>query len=141
MAYVDKTLELSDGQAVTADAASTNIIDMTAAGLNSGIGEPLYLAVTVQVAPDATTGDETYQVTLQGDDNTGFSSPNTLASFPIPRTAKVGDVFFAPLPSTNERYIRAFYDVGGTTPTITLNAFITNQEPGVWVAREAFTGV
>lgn len=141
MAYVDKTLELSDGQAITADAASTNLIDMGAAGLNLGVGEPLFFVVTVQVAPDATTGDETYQATLQGDDNTGFSSANTLASFPIPRTAKVGDVFYAPLPSTNERYIRGYFDVGGTTPTITVNAFITNQEPGVWTARDAVTGV
>jgi len=136
--FVDKTLELSDAQALTATAVSTNVIDL-GSDADVGIGQPLYLVTTVQVAPDATTGDETYQVTLQSGPNA--TPTEVAASFAIPRTAKVGDVFAAPLPSRNERYLRVNYVLGGTTPSITLNAFVSSEEPAVWISQNAVTGV
>ena len=51
---LDNQLVLSDAQALTATAASTNVLDLKAAGLY-GNGEPLALVVWVDVAADGTT--------------------------------------------------------------------------------------
>lgn len=129
--FVDKTLEFSDGQALTATAVSTNVIDL-GADLDIGVGQPVFLVVTVQVAPDATTGDETYGVELQS--GSSATPTDVIAKFAIPRTAKVGDVFGAPVSLRNERYLSLNYPLGGTTPSITVNAFLTSEEPAVWRA-------
>ena len=47
MAIFDAMLEFSDNQPVTATAISTNSLDMQAADLEMGAGEPLYLNVRV----------------------------------------------------------------------------------------------
>lgn len=47
MAIFDAMFEFSDNQAITGDAASTNILDWTQADLEMGTGEPVYLNVRV----------------------------------------------------------------------------------------------
>ena len=60
---LDSLLKFSDAQALTATADSTNVIDLSN-DRDIGIGEPMALVVTVGVAADFTTGDETYQFLL-----------------------------------------------------------------------------
>lgn len=124
--YVDAQLLFSDAQAVTADAASTNLVDLGVAR-NLFDGEPLVVVLIVDVAADFTTGDETYEFEIQTDDNASFSSATDLIAHAILATAlTAGSKHFIPIPvgAAVERYIRVRYDVGGTTPTITVTAFL-----------------
>ena len=57
--YLDKQLQFSDSQAVTADAVGTNVIDLSA-DRSIGNGEAMAVVFIVEVAADQTTGDEDY---------------------------------------------------------------------------------
>lgn len=130
---IDSRLEFSDGQALTATAVSNNVVDL---GLDRDIGPgvPMFVIITVQVAADDANANETYEAALQTDDNVSFSSASELASVTIPRGAAIGDVFVIAVPPTNERYLRLNYTLGGTTPSVTLNASLSNQLPKAWRA-------
>lgn len=123
--FLDAQTLLSDAQAITADAASTNLIDLGAIR-QLGKGEPLAVFITVDVAADATTGDETYSFEVQTDDAAAFGSQTTLIDQDIPRAFLVaGRLIVIPLPIERlERFLRLNYDVGGTTPTITCTAWV-----------------
>lgn len=126
---LDDTLVLSDGQAITADAGSTNIIDLGAAGTpyghaagvrrDIGIGTsiPIILHVT-----EAFNNLTSLTVSVQVDDDAAFGSPKTVAtSAAIPLTSLVAGYKF-PFPAeipegTDERYLRLYYDVTGTAPS------------------------
>lgn len=127
---MDERLLFSDGQALTGTAASTNVVDLTTAR-QIGKGRPLYLVITLDVAADDTTGDETYSAQLQTDDNEAFSSAASLGgAITITRGDPAGTKYVATIPYENvERYLRINYTLGGTTPTVTLNAWLTDQEP------------
>ena len=123
---LDAHLTLSDAQALTATAASTNYYDAGAAR-QIGDGEPLAVVITNDVAADFTTGDESYVVALQSDDNTSFSSATTLATRTYTAAERAaGAKIIIPLPpgAPAERYYRLNYTLGGTTPTVTLSAQI-----------------
>jgi hypothetical protein len=125
---VDNTLVFSDSQAITATAASTNVIDIGAAGtaygaaaaLSRDIGKsteiPVYASVT-----QAFNNLTSLKVALESDDNAGFSSAKEIAS----RTYLLAELtlgarlsFPAELPEgTDEQYIRINYTVTGTAPT------------------------
>ncbi len=131
---IDSRLEFSNAQALTASAASTNVVDL-GQDRDIGPGRPLWVVITVDVAADSTTGDETYAIALETDDNAGFSSATTLLS----RTIAAADLFLGsqhviPVTLTNERYLRLAYSLGGTTPSLTVNAWLTDQEPQIWRA-------
>lgn len=122
---LDAQLQFSASQAITVDAVSTNIIDLGVAR-QIGVGEPMVVFIAVIVAADATTGDETYSFELQTDDNSSFSSATTLFDQDIPRAnLTLGSQHVIAIPTARvERYIRLNYDVGGTTPTITVSAWL-----------------
>lgn len=122
---LDAQLMFSQAQAVTTDAVSTNIIDL-GTPRQIGVGRGMGILITVDSAADATTGDELYSFELQTDDNAGFSSQTTLFSQDIPRASlTVGSRHFIPLPLARiERYIRLNYNTGGTTPIITISAWL-----------------
>lgn len=123
---LDAHLTLSDAQALTATAASTNYYDAGAAR-QIGDGEPLAAYITVDVAADFTSTNETYVITLESDDNTSFSSPTTLASRTMSAAERAaGSRIVIPFPpgAPAERYYRLNYTLGGTTPTVTLTAEI-----------------
>lgn len=128
---IDSRLEFSDAQALTATAVSTNVIDL-GADRDIGPGKAMWLVVSVDVAADATTGDETYQVDIQS----GSTATPTavIASLVIPRGTAAGSRFVLGFPWANERYLRLNNVLGGTTPTITLSAWLTDQEPAAWQA-------
>lgn len=123
--YVDAQNLLSDAQALAATGVSTNSIDLgnVTPKRNVGTGEPLVLGVTVDVAADATTGDETYEFQAVTDDDGALGSPTTIASVVIPRALLVAGYKFAiPIPPGRvlERHLGARYVLGGTTPSITV---------------------
>lgn len=125
---IDQTNVYSDSQAITATAASTNIIDVGAAGTAFGhaaavardIGKateiPLYLAVT-----EAFNNLTSLKVSFQTDDSTGFGSAITVGE----RTYLLAELtlgarlpFPAEIPEgTTGRYTRINYTVAGTAPS------------------------
>jgi hypothetical protein len=70
---LDAQTTLSDFQALAASGASTNLIDFTKVR-NLGVGEPLALVLTLDVAADATDGNETYTAQLQTDTTAAFGA-------------------------------------------------------------------
>jgi len=141
----DSTNLFSDAQAITASAASTNIIDFGATQTpkhaanaltrDMGKGRPIDLRVQV-VADFATLTSLT--VAIQADDNEAFASPTTLlASQAIGvATLKAGYVFLlTSIPRGSvERYMRLNYTVGGTNATagaVTAGLVFANEERDV----------
>lgn len=123
---LDAQLQFCDSQAVTADAASANVIDL-GVGRRIFKGEPMAVLLLVEVAADGTTGDETYEVEVQTDDNSAFSSAAEVCAMAIPRARlTAGSKHVIPVPPgvALERYLRLNFDVGGTTPSITVSAFL-----------------
>lgn len=128
---IDNTLVLSDHQAITADAGSTNVIDFGAQGTPFGwisaygrdVGEgfmEIPLLVEVTEAFDALTS---LQVSQQTDDNAAFSSAATIAlGAAIPLASLVVGYQFKAMArvakGANERYFRLYYDVTGTGPSV-----------------------
>lgn len=122
---LDALLMFSDAQALTATAASTNSIDLGPAR-NLFDGEPMAVLLQVDVAADFTTTDETYAVAIQTDDNTAFSSATVMSTQTLTAAQlTAGAVIPIPVPTANpERYLRLSYTLGGTTPTVTVSAFL-----------------
>lgn len=122
---LDAQNQYSNAQALTASAASDNLIDHQK-DRDLGIGEPIALIVTVGVAADGTTGDETYSVALQVASDAAFTSPVSLGSFSIPRGTAAGSKFVLPVPpdTSFDEFSRVNYTLGGTTPSITVSAFL-----------------
>lgn len=132
--FIDAQLQFSNGQALSATAASTNVIDLGPITPNTqrriGAGEPMAIMLNVSTAADFTTGDETYSVTLQTDDADSFGSAATVAQWTIPAsqlTAGATIGLGVPKGVPVERYIRLNYTLGGTSPSVTLSAYLQPQ--------------
>lgn len=130
--YIDALLLVSDAQAVTADAVSTNTIDLgnVTPKRRIGTGEPMGFGMQVDVAADFTTGDETYSFEVIESANADLSSATVIAAYT--RTAAqlfAGSLHFFTIPPgfPTARYLGLNYNVGGTTPTITVTAWLTTQ--------------
>lgn len=126
---LDAQNSFSNGQAVTGAGAtpSTDSVDLGAIR-QMGVGEPLYVVVNVPVGAGGTT--PTLSVGIQTDDNSAFSSPATLSTSPVYPAAQIGAgaQFVYPLPvSGMERHLRLLYTLGGTSPTITLDAHLVTS--------------
>ena len=127
---LDANLLFSDAQAVTATAASTNYIDV---GLprNIGVGEPLYVVTTVDVALTDSGSDSTVAVTLEGDSTTTFTPDASQALYTIPALAAAGSVYIArinPGLAGDYRYMQLKYTVsGGDLTTGSFTSFITKD--------------
>lgn len=108
---IDKQNSLSEEQAVTAAAASTNYIDLGAAR-DLGLSQ-MDMAITVTEAVTA-AGAATVTFQLQCDDNSSFSSAKTvIQTDAIPKATMVaGYQFFLNIPvGLDERYVRLYYNV------------------------------
>jgi len=119
---IDNDLVVSDAQAVTADAGSTNVIDLGVTGRRFGAGDAHAIVLFVDVAADGTTTDETYEFEIQTDDDVAFGSATELQAITKTYTQLAVNTVFAFVIDPNwsfERYLRVRFDVGGTTPTIT----------------------
>jgi hypothetical protein len=108
--FIDSQLLFSDAQAITAAAASTSSIDLSSAR-DIGLGENLYIAITVDVAFTDAGSDSTLAVSLETDDNSGFATVASYALVTIPALAAVGSKFFVRISPAqmNERYAQLRY--------------------------------
>lgn len=121
----DKLLLLSDGQTLTATGASTNVIDTTL-DRNIGIGEALAIAI-VATERDDDDGNESYKATLQTSNAENFGSGVvSLGEVTIDKTG----IFSLPVPKDDRtlRYLRVNYTLGGTTPSLTVDAYLTGHD-------------
>ncbi len=115
---LDKQNLLSDDQAITASAASENIIDL---GVARDIGKGTPIPFEVQVTEDFATLTS-LTVALQVDDNASFSSAKTVISSAAIAAAdlvagykfNIGE--YVPR-GTDERYARLYYTVAGSNAT------------------------
>jgi hypothetical protein len=137
--FLDAYLQFSDSQAITADAVGTNVIDLSTAR-SIGNGEPMAVVFVVEVAADQTTGDEDYTFEVEYASNAAQSTGRQLIGRRVfesgTPTAPAQDAdllvagfkFAIPIPPTvvgeDERYLGVRYDVTGTTPTITVSAYL-----------------
>lgn len=129
--FVDAQCFLSDSQAVTVTAVSTNAYDTGAAGNGFDVGEPMCIAFDVVVAAVTTTGDETYQFQVIQSAAADLSAQDVLAqtdtSFITRATLVAGFRFYLPIPPglKTKRYIGARYVTGGNADrAITVDGFI-----------------
>lgn len=135
--FIDALNLLSDAQAVAATAYSTNTIDLGSSTPKREIGggEPLCLCITVDVAADFTTADETYTFAFVQSANANLSADDDLAVRAVSASGgaasllAAGAMVVVPVPpgSVTKQYIGAQYTLGGTTPSITVTAFLTLQ--------------
>lgn len=134
----------SNAQAITATAASTNIIDLGAPGTVYGaaaalvrdIGPGNDVPIRVQVV-ESFNNLTSLTADLQSDDNSGFASPATVwTSGAVPLASLVAGYVFnmEDVPRrSNERYLRMNYTVTGSAPTlgkITAGIVAANQSNG-----------
>lgn len=112
---------LSNAQAITATAASTNILDLSpiAGGVVRDAGQGKPVPLRLQVVEDF-NNLTTLTIALQTDDAPAFASPKVVWSQAVPvAELKAGKVVlpdFLPR-GTAERYVRLNYTVTGTAPT------------------------
>jgi len=85
---IDYNLQFSDAQALTVDAASTNIIDL-GSDRDIGVGEEMKVALNFDVAMGGTS--PTLSVLVQTDDNSSFSSATTVLTSRSIAAAAIGD--------------------------------------------------
>lgn len=130
---LDVQNQASDTQAVTADAVSTNAIDLGNPTVKNEIGggEPMAMVIGIDVAADFTTGDETYVFELIQSANANLSSPDILASRAIVAgSLTVGSyhVIGVPPKSVTKRYLGMNYNTGGTSPSVTVSTWLVPQK-------------
>lgn len=111
----DAKLLMSSAQAITASAASTDVIDR---GDQKDVGKAGDIPLLVQVV-EAFNTLTSLTIELQADDNSAFSSPRSLFTTVVPLAdLKLGyQVPVITLPQKTERYLRMNYTVTGTAPT------------------------
>jgi hypothetical protein len=127
--HLDKLLYFCEAQAFTATADATNCIDLKANG-QLGTGTPLQVVIHVDVAADAGNSDETYSFAVTTDDNTPLSSDTTIASKTISRTLLTANSLHTidlPEGVDTERYLGLVATLGGTTPSITITAWLAEK--------------
>lgn len=139
---LDAQNQFSDSQALTATALSTNVIDLSL-NRNIGNGEPMAVVINVEVAADQTTGDEDYTFDVEFASDAAITTDRTLVGRRIYESGTpgapaqdadllvVGYKIVIPIPpgglGDSDRYIGVRYTLAGTTPTITVSAFLQPQ--------------
>lgn len=123
---LDGQLQFSNDQALTATAASTNVVDLSV-GRDIGIGEAMAVFVSVSVDADYTTTDETYQFVVQVDGNSGFPSPTDIVTSRVYNGNELTKGVTIALPigyGSDKQFIRVNYVLAGTTPSVTVDAYL-----------------
>jgi len=149
---LDGQLQFSDDQAVTASDIGDNVIDLSV-DRSIGNGEPMGVVFTVSVAGkvSATDEDYTFQVEYSSDaaQTTGrqllgqriFESGTPTAPAQDADLLAVGFSFVIPIPATtlpeSERYIGIRYVTAGTSPAITVSAYLQPLD-GIHVADNRY---
>jgi hypothetical protein len=129
---LDALAELDLAANLSATAYSQNVIDLTSmpVALDLGTGEPLEVAVTVDVSADFTTGDETYEFDFVQSVNPNLGNEDALLKMVVPASAlTAGSIVHVPVPKNmiTKRYVGLKYVLGGTTPSITVSSHMIPQ--------------
>lgn len=140
---IDKLLEFSVAQAITGDAASTNVIDL-GADRDLGATDGIYLETLVTTTLDSSGEAATLVIKLQTDSDEAFGTPTDLYASPTIAEATLvagyRPVRIA-LPQVTERYLRVYYDNGTEVFTTgNISAWLTTNRQN-WRAYDAVTGV
>jgi hypothetical protein len=128
---LDKQALFSDQQAITATAASTNVIDLGGHLLDAGWGNSIPLLF--QVTQDFNTLTS-LTVALQASDDPAFGSSATVFSevVPLSRLKAGARISQKVIPyNTVGRYLRLYYTVTGTAPVagkVTAGITLGNDE-------------
>lgn len=111
---IDQELVFSDGQAITADATSTNVVDGRVAGL--GAGNPLELVAKIDEAFNTLTS---LDFTLQSSVDEAFTSPipHQKVNVALAKLTANAVIDLGTIPDSAARYLRLHYDVQGTNPS------------------------
>ena len=118
----DYQAKLSKSQALTATGVSTDYYD-SGTVYDWSRGEPMGVLVTVDVAADYTTEDETYSFSVETDNDSAFGSATTLVAKTVAAASlQVGDKVVLPFHVGAKQNTRAAYTLGGTSPSITVTA-------------------
>lgn len=140
---LDKQSQLADSLALSSTGAvGTNVIDLGVAR-NIGNGEPVGVLFVVEVAADQGTGDEDYTFDVEYATNAAQTTGRQLIGRRVYEsgtpTAPAQDAdllvegykFFIPLPPTSqaedELYLGIRGILAGTTPTVTISAWLVPQ--------------
>lgn len=110
---IDKSFDMSEAQAVTVSAASTNVIDMGRSGKRAL--NPFYAVCQVREAATA-AGDATVTIKIETSDKEDFSSDTetvfTTAAMAKASLVKDKTLFKADIGGvTLKRYVRGYYTV------------------------------
>lgn len=120
----DANAVLHDGTAITADGVgSVAYYDVGAAARFPAV------AVVGVTALDLASSNETYIINIYGSAATNFSTKQVLGSMTITSTGRYTILFDNDQNGVVYRYIRAEFDVGGTTPSIAANIFLAPLFP------------
>jgi hypothetical protein len=134
MSMVDARLELSSAQALTASADATNVVDLTQTARQVGAGKPLFVHFNVTVAADFTSSDETYQFNISTGAATSLGTV-LVERIMLSTDLTAGANFSMQIPQEKVlRYIGVEYVLGGTSPTVTVDAYISDQEAYSWTS-------
>jgi len=133
----DKQTLLSDAQAITATARSTNVIDLgpIKSPIVRDIGKGRHVPLLIQVVEDF-NNLTSLTIDLQVDDSAAFGSPKTVWSATVLLAAlKKGKVVVPEhiARGTDEQFLSLNYTVTGTAPTagkITAGVTMGNQSNG-----------
>lgn len=126
--FIDKNLQVSNEQAVTTTAASTDVIDFGQANPNVGLDDRSSMVITVDEAVTA-TGAATVTFALQDSaDNSSWA--DVLVSAAIGKATLVaGYQYVIPMPPKLRRYCRVNYTVA--TGPLTAGKFSAQVVAGI----------
>lgn len=126
--FIDKNLQVSDAQAVTATAASTNVIDFGQTNPNTGLDDRSNMVITVDTSA-AAVGDATVTFAVQDSaDNATFADVAVTAAIGK-ATLVAGYQHVIPMPTKLRRYCRVNYTVA--TGPLTAGAFSAQVVSGI----------
>jgi hypothetical protein len=117
MSVLDRQILFSNEQAITASAASTDVIDLGTGSRDIGSGEVSTVLVQVVTSFDALT---TLSVALQTASTENFASPIQLTAASLPLASLVAGAKFSitAVPEGTLRYLRLYYTVTGSAPSV-----------------------
>ena len=125
---IDKLLQVSDAQAVTASAASTDAIDFGQANPDVGMDCLSTMAITTKVAA-AAAGAATVTFSVQDSaDNSTWADVAVTAAIPK-ATLVAGYQHIIPMPTKLRRYCRVYYTVA--TGPLTAGTFSAQIVTGI----------
>lgn len=126
--FIDKALQVSNEQAVTVSAASTDSIDFGQANPNVGLDDRSNMVITVDESA-AAAGAATVTFSVQDSaDNATFADVAVTAAIGKANLA-AGQQVVIPMPTKLRRYCRVYYTVG--TGPLTAGKFSAQIVTGI----------